>query len=88
MDLISNPRRARRFARVIFSDVAFYAGEQLRIGIEKDDLLDRLAPELEQARMYYDHNVDSSLPDKQRIFNHALVDVLIYPMRGLPSHIW
>ncbi len=88
MERICDPRRARRLARVIFSDISVYAGEQLRIGIEKDDLLDRLAPQIEQARVFYEYNVDASLLDRERIFNHALVDVLVYAHRGIPSHIW
>ncbi len=88
MSQITEPARARRFARVIFSDISMYAGEQIRIGIEKDDLLDRLAPQLELAQVFYDHRVDESMADKQRIYNHALVDVLFYANRGISSHIW
>ncbi len=86
MAKITDPWRARRLARVLFSDLAAYAGDQVRIGIEKDDLLERLAREIQQARTWFTAQVD--LPDANRIFNFALVDVLIYGNRRVPSHIW
>jgi hypothetical protein len=75
--MIASPERAARLARVLMSDVAVYAGEDLRLGIEKDDLFDRLGPQLRQAAAYFFHHVDSALPDRERIFNHAVVDVLV-----------
>ncbi len=86
MAKITDPWRARRLARVLFSDLAAYAGDQVRIGIEKDDLLERLAREIQQARTWFTAQVD--LPDVNRIFNFALVDVLVYGNRRVPSHIW
>ncbi len=86
MAKITDPWRARRLARVLFSDLAAYAGDHVRMGIEKDDLLERLAREIQQARTWFSAQVD--LPDASRIFNFALVDVLIYGNRRVPSHIW
>ena len=88
MGRITDAERARRLARVMFSDIALYAGDQLRIGIEKDDLFDRLGLELRSARVFWEHQVDPALPERERIFNHALVDVLIYGQRRIQSHIW
>ena len=88
MSGIVDPDRAQRLARVIFSDIALYAGDQLRIGIEKDDLFDRLGAEIRSARVFWEHRVDPALPDRERIFNHALVDVLVYGQRRIQSHIW
>jgi hypothetical protein len=55
------------------------------MGLEKDDLFDRLAREIEQARVFYRHRVDESL---ERIFDWALVDVLVYAHRRVATHIW
>ncbi len=82
------PERARRMARVLFSDMVAYAGDQIRIGLEKDDLFMRLKREIEQARVFYEQNVDPALPDADRIFNFALVDVLVARNRSVSTSIW
>ena len=59
MARITDPWRARRLARVLFSDISAYAGDQVRIGIEKDDLLQRLSREIEQGRTWFRAQVDT-----------------------------
>lgn len=88
MARITDPARARRMARVLISDIAAYTGDQVRIGLEKDDLFDRLKTEIARARVFYCSEVDPSLPGRDRIFDHALVDVLVYGHRRVPTHIW
>ncbi len=88
MERICDPERARRMARVLFSDMVAYAGDQIRIGLEKDDLFMRLKREIEQARVFYEQNVDPALPDADRIFNFALVDVLVARNRRVSTSIW
>jgi len=85
---ICDPLRARRMARVLFSDIVVYAGDQVRIGLEKDDLLERLKLDIERARVFYQQNVDPALPDAERIFNFALVDVLVAGNRRVSTAIW
>lgn len=85
---ITDPRRARRMARVLFSDICVYTGDRVRLGLEKDDLFERLEDEIERARIFYRQRVDPALPDAERIFNWALVDVLIYGNRRVATHIW
>ena len=51
-------------------------------------LFDRLAPEIQRARVYYDAQVDPSLPGVQQLFDFALVDVLVYANRRVATHIW
>ncbi len=75
-------------ARVLCSDITAYAGDQIRIGLEKDDLFDRLGAEIERARAYYRDKVDPTLPDREKIFAHAVVDVLVYGNRRVHTHIW
>ncbi len=88
MPLVSDPIRAKRMARVLFSDLVAYAGEELRVGLEKDDLFDRLGDEIDRARTFYEQNVDPTMPGSSRIFNFALVDVLIAKSRRVNTHIW
>jgi hypothetical protein len=87
-ELISDPERARRLARVLFSDIVIYAGDEVRIGLEKDDLLDRLHGEIERARDYYRRRVDPALVHAERIFDFALVDVLVGAHRKVSTPIW
>jgi hypothetical protein len=75
-------------ARVLFSDIVVYAGDQVRIGLEKDDIFDRLHDEIERAWVFYREQVDPSLSDADRIFNFALVDVLIAGNRRVNTSIW
>ena len=70
------------------SDIVVYAGDQVRIGLEKDDLFQRLQGDIERARAFYTQQVDPSLPDAERIFNFALVDVLVSANRRVNSPIW
>ena len=88
MERLSDPERARRMARVLFSDMVAYAGDQIRIGLEKDDLFTRLKREIEQVRVFFERNVDPALPGAERIFNFALVDVLIARNRRVSTSIW
>jgi hypothetical protein len=88
MDRVVTPERARRLARVLVSDVAAYAGDQVRIGLEKDDLFERLAPDIARARAFYDFHVDACVTERARLFEHALVDVLVYRNRRVQTHIW
>ncbi len=85
---VRDPERARRIARVLISDVVAYAGDQVRIGLEKADLFDRLHRELEQARIWYRQRVDPELADAERILDWAIVDVLVAGSRKVQTHIW
>lgn len=88
MATVTDPERARRLARVLFSDIALYAGEQVRIGLEKDDLFERLDAEIERARGFFFSRVDAGVPERERIFNRALVDVLVASQRHVQTRIW
>ncbi len=88
MSRLSDSDRVRRLARVLTSDIVAYAGDQVRICIEKDDLFDRLRPEIERAHDYYVQQVDPAMSGSERIFNHAVVDVLVVSQRRVPSSIW
>lgn len=85
---VTDPKRARRLARVLVSDIVAYAGDRVRIGLEKDDIFTRLQPDIERARAYYDQQVEPNLSDKATIFDFALVDVLIAGNRKVNTHIW
>ncbi len=88
MEPVREPELARRLARVLFSDIIAYAGDEVRIGLEKDDLFDRLAGEIERARVFYVSRVDPELSDVDKIFNYAMVDVLVARNKHVQTHIW
>ncbi len=88
MDRVVTAARARRLARVLVSDLAMYAGDQVRIGLEKDDLFQRLAAEIARARAFYLWHVDEAIAERGRLFDFALVDVLVYGHRRVQTHIW
>lgn len=85
---IRDPERARRLARWIFWDILAYHRHELRLGLEKDDVFERLRGPLEAARVFYRARVDPALPEAERIFAHALVDVLFATQRHVLAPIW
>jgi hypothetical protein len=88
VEKICDPERARRMARVLCSDIVAYGGDQVRIGLEKDDLFERMQGEIERAHIFYQQRVDPTLRDAERIFNFALVDVLVAGNRRVSTSIW
>ena len=85
---IVDPERAVRLARAILSDVVLYNPDVVRQGIEGDDVFDRLAPQLEEARSYFESRVDEELARKSGAWGRALVDVLVYRSGHVRSRIW
>ena len=88
MKPITDPARAERFARAVVSDVMLYNAEKVAAGIEHDDVFERLAEELEEARRFYAARVDHDVAAKTNAFERALVDVLVYRSRNVRSRIW
>jgi len=85
---IDDPGRAARLARAILSDVMAYNPEKVRLGIEHDDLFERLAEEIREARSYFEERVAAEVVAKTGAFDRALVDVLVYRSRHVRSRIW
>jgi hypothetical protein len=73
---------------VLISDLCAYAADDVRLGIEKDDLFERLGGEIERARVFYAKSIDPQIAEADRIFNHAIVDVLVFGHRRVSSSIW
>ena len=88
MSDIHEPERAARLARAILSDVMLYNADTVREGIEADDLFDRLAEELEEARVYFESRVEADVARQTNAWNRALVDVLVFRSRHVRSRIW
>jgi hypothetical protein len=88
MPRITDPQRAQRLARAVLSDVMLYNPERVRAGIEADDLFDRLRPELDEARAFFEERVDPDVAAKSNAFDRALVDVLVFRSARIRSRIW
>jgi hypothetical protein len=85
---LDEPARVARLARAILSDVMLYHEDQVRLGIEADDLFERLQPELEEAKIYFESRVAADVARECNAWNRALVDVLVYRSRHVRSRIW
>jgi hypothetical protein len=85
---IHEPERAARLARAILSDVMLYNADEVRRGIEADDLFERLSAALEEARVYFESRVEADVARASNAWNRALVDVLVFRSRGVRSRIW
>ena len=88
MERIVDPARATRLARAILSDVMLYNADKVRAGIEADDVFERLRPELEEARAFYEERVEPEVAKRTNAWGRALVDVLVYRSRWVRSRIW
>lgn len=87
MNMIDNPDQAKRLARAIISDVAIYNKEKVESGIKNDDIFDSLNEQLEEGRQHFYSRVSAEL-QPARIFDIAVVDVLIKRAGKIESSIW
>jgi hypothetical protein len=67
---------ARRYARLLVSEIKLYNESAVRLGRQKHDLLDRLRPEIERARRLYDERVSPALGGRSAFFQQELVQTL------------
>ncbi len=67
---------ARRYARLLVSEIKLYNETAVRAGREKRDLLQRLGPEIERARKLYEERVSPSVAARATYFHEELVHTL------------
>jgi hypothetical protein len=67
---------AKRYARLLISEIKLYNEAAVRTGREQRDLLKRLQPEVERARRLYEHRVPATLRGRAQHFDHELVQTL------------
>lgn len=67
---------ARRYARLLVSEVKFYNEAAVRVGRQKSDLLERLRAEIARARTQYDERVPAGVTSARAIFDDELVQTL------------
>jgi len=86
--LVDNPDLAFRLARAIVSDIALYNPEKVREGITNDNIFDLLSEELAEGREHFYTRVSPNLPNRDNLFDRAVVDVMIRQAGNIESSIW
>ncbi len=67
---------ARRYARLLVSEIELYHELAVRAGREHRDLLERLRPEIDRARRVYQERVPASVDNRATLFQQELVQTL------------
>jgi len=67
---------ARRYARLLVSEIKLYNEGAVRVGRERRDLRTRLHDEIDRARRLYEQRIGSSVPDRDTYFRQELVQTL------------
>jgi hypothetical protein len=67
---------ARRYARLLVSEIKLYNEAAVRIGRQKRDLLERLRPEIDRARGLYEARVPPAVRARRDYFNDELLQTL------------
>jgi GAF domain-containing protein len=67
---------AKRYARLLVSEIKLYNEGAVRVGRQKRDLLQRLGPEIERARRLYEQRIPADVPARATYFQQELVQTL------------
>jgi hypothetical protein len=67
---------ARRFARLLVSEIKLYNEQKVRDGREHSDLYERLREEIDRSRQMYDKRADPRVTARYDYFHHELVSTL------------
>lgn len=69
-------RSARRYARLLVSEIKLYNEGAVRLGRQNRDLLDRLRAEIDRARDLYEQRVPAHVPARSTYFDDELLQTL------------
>ncbi len=67
---------ARRYARLLVSEIKLYNEGAVRVGRERRDLLKRLKGEIDRARKLYEERIPASIRERDTYFQQELVQTL------------
>jgi hypothetical protein len=67
---------ARRFARLLVSEIKLYNEQKVRDGREQGNLYERLREEIDRSRQMYDKRVAANVASRYDYFHHELVNTL------------
>jgi hypothetical protein len=80
--------RAQRLARLIVGEIVLYHKEKIVEAIKNDRLFEDLGREFDEARAYYERNVDPAVRVQAGYFDQAVVDILVKGQGSVESKIW
>ncbi len=86
--VVDNPQIAFRLARAIVSDIALYNQGKVKEGIENDNIFDLLADELQEGREHFLTRVSPDIDSRDRLYDRAIVDIMIKQAGKIKSSIW
>ena len=86
--LVENPDLAFRLARAIVSDIALYNQDKVADGIVNDCIFDLMGEELEEGRAHFFSRVSPEMPNREHLYERAIVDVMIKQAGKIESPIW
>jgi hypothetical protein len=64
---------ARRFARLLVSEISIYNKDRLREGLERSDIYGRLSEDIDRSRQMYSKRVSPSVARTYDYFHHTLI---------------
>lgn len=67
---------ARRFARLLVSEIKLYNEQKVREGRDNSDLYERLREDIDRSRQMYDKRVRPEVASRYDYFHHELVNML------------
>lgn len=67
---------ARRYARLLVSEIKLYNEAAVKVGRQKRDLLERLKPEIERAMKLYSQRISPAIDARGALFQQELVQTL------------
>ncbi len=73
---VSDVQGARRYARLLVSEIKLYNEAAVRTGREERDLLQRLRPEIDRAQRLYEERVPAQVGGRHAYFHQELVQTL------------
>ncbi len=85
---VDNPDLAFRLARAIISDIALYNPDKVKEGIKNDNIFELLAEELAEGREHFYSRISADMPNRDNLFDRAVVDVMIKQAGSIESSIW
>jgi hypothetical protein len=74
--IVDDEQRARRYARLLLSEIKLYHEPAIRAGRQQRDLLQRLRPEIDRARRLYEARVPPAIGPRATYFQQELVQTL------------
>jgi hypothetical protein len=77
---------ARRYARLLVSEIKLYNEAAVRLGRQNRDLLERLKPEIDRARKLYAQRISPAVDGRAVLFQQELVQTLADGDASLLGH--